>query len=373
MKRLKSLAIGLVAILVVVGGLASVKAAQIGAMIQAGEEFSPPPIAVTTGQVTEARWDRSLSAVGTLVAVQEIVVASEVPGTIVRLPVESSEDVDRGDLIAQLDCSTERADLRSALAALELAELERDRSRRLLSQKAVSQSAVDQAEAQAKQAAAAVASLRAIIAKKTIRAPFSGRLGIREVDLGEVVSPGTPMVALQALDPVFAEFRMPEQSAALVAVDQPVRIVLDVFPERPVEGTVTVIDPVVDRSTRSLRVRATVPNPDGQLRPGMFADVEVGLPGDRDLLAIPATAVLYAPYGDSVYVIDDPDGDAPTAQQVFVRLGERRGDFVEVESGLEAGQTVVTTGAFKLKNGVTVTVQNELEPETTLTPAPPNE
>jgi len=373
MKRLKSLGIGLVAVLVVVGGLASVKAAQIGAMIDAGESFVPPPIAVTTAEVEAASWDRSLTAVGTLVPVQEIVVASEVPGTIVRLPVDSGEDVERGDLIAQLDTSSERADLRSALAGAELAELDRDRNRRLLDQQAVSQAVVDQSEAQAKQAAAAVASLRAIIGKKTIRAPFPGRLGIREVDLGEVISPGTPIVPLQALDPVFVEFRMPEQSAALVAVEQPVRLTVDVFPEEVFEGTVTVIDPIVDQSTRSLRVRATLANPEGRLRPGMFADVSVELPGEREVLILPSTAVLYAPYGDSVFVVEEDEDDTLRARQVFVRLGERRGDFVEVRGGVDLGATVVTTGAFKLKNGLAVTLQNELEPETTIEPSPPNE
>lgn len=374
MARWKSVALGAGVVLLVLGVLGGVKASQIGAMIAQGEAFVPPPIAVTTATAEPSTWSRSVTAVGTLVAIQEVTIASEVPGTVVALPFESGDDVRRGAVLARLDTSTERAELASAVAAADLAGLELARTRSLRQQSAIAQAALDTSEAQQRQAAAAVDRLRALIAKKTIRAPFDGRLGIREANLGQVVSPGTAIVSLQSLDPIWVELTLPEQAAALVGVGQTVRATLDVFPGETWEGPVDVVDAAVDRETRTLRLRATLPNPDARLRPGMFADVEVAIPGERAVTLIPSTAVLYAPYGDSVYVVEgDGDGGPGTAQQVFVRLGERRGDFVEVLSGLEAGATIVTTGAFKLRNGVAVTVQNDLAPSPVLDPEPANE
>ena len=378
MKRNKKpilLAVGVIVLVVLV--LGGIKASQIRAMIAAGEAFVPPPQAVTTAEVTEVSWKPELTAVGSVVAVQGVTVASEVPGTITEIAFKSGQMVKTGDLLVRLDTSIERAQLASAVASAKLADIDYQRKKNLPPTAAVSAADVDAAAAKASQAAADVANFKAVIARKTIRAPFSGRVGIRDVDLGEVLQPGTPIVSLQSSDPIYVDFSLPQQVLSLIEPGHTATISTDGFPDRTWEGTVEVIDTEVDIGTRNFDVRAIVANPDGKLRTGMFVDVTVVQPEARELLAIPASAVLFAPYGDSVYIIKEQESESGEkqliAEQVFVRLGERRGDLVAVSSGLAVGDVVVSTGAFKLQSGMAVTIRNDLAPEINTDPNPPNE
>ena len=365
------------AIVLVVLVLGGIKASQIRAMIAAGESFVPPAQAVTTAEVLEVSWKPELAAVGSVVAVQGVTVASEVPGTITEIAFKSGQMVDKGELLVRLDTSIERAQLASAVASAKLADLDYQRRKNLPPAGAVSAADIDAAAAKATQAAAGVANVKAVIARKTIRAPFSGRVGIRQVDLGQVLQPGTPIVSLQSSDPIYVDFSLPQQALSLIEPGHTVTVNTDAFPDTSWEGAVEVVDAQVDIGTRNFAVRALVGNPEGKLRTGMFVDVTVVQPEARELLAIPASAVLFAPYGDSVYVIKEPESESGEKQQIaeqaFVRLGERRGDLVAVSSGLEAGDVVVSTGAFKLQSGMAVTIRNDLAPEVNTDPNPPNE
>lgn len=365
---------GIALVLLSLGG---VKAAQFRAMIKAVEAFVPPAIAVTTAEALEVQWRSELAAVGSVVAVQGVTVASEVPGTVTAIAFESGQPVKKGDVLIRLDTSVERAELASAIASAKLAELDLQRRQNLPPEGAVSAADLDAAAAKATQADADVANVRALIAKKTIRAPFSGRLGIRQVDLGEVLEAGAPIVSLQSSDPIYVDFFLPQQALARVAPGYSVEVTTDAFPETAWEGTIEVVDAEVSANTRNFTVRAIVANPGEKLRTGMFVDVTVLAPEERDLLVIPASSILFAPYGNSVYVTKEQIGDSGdtqhVAEQVFVRLGERRGDLVAVVSGLEPGDQVVSTGAFKLQNGMAVTVHNDLAPEVRADPHPPNE
>src|SRR5229473_1869787 len=329
--------------------LVGIKAAQIRTMINAGKSFAPPPESVTSAKVQATEWESSRAAVGTLVALRAVTVASEVPGLVRRIGFDSGAFVRRGEVLVELDASTEEAQLAAARADAELARATLERSRTLRASDYSSAAELDAADARAKQTVANVAMLQATIAKKTIRAPFDGRVAIRQVELGQVLSPGTLVASLQSIHPIHADFWLPQQALIDLAPGMRMRLRTDVFPQQSWEGAVTTINPEVDVSTRNVRVRATLPNPDGRLRPGMFANVDVISPEKRPVVVIPATAVIYAPYGDSVFAIEEKE-KALVARQKFVRLGERRGDLVAVASGLNAGETLVSSGAFKLHN-----------------------
>ena len=376
-RKAKPIVIAVSAIVLIIAVLGAVKGAQIFAMIEAGEAYVPPAQAVTTAEVLPVEWGVQLTAVGSLVAVQGVTVSTEVPGTVASIHFESGETVDKGMLLVRLDTSVERAQLDSAVATARLAKAELDRRNNLPPAGAVSQAEVDASAAEAKRAAAEVANVKAVIAKKTIRAPFSGRLGIRHINLGEVLQPGTPIVSLQSYDPIYAEFSLPQQALSQVSEGNAVALHTDAFPSMTWEGKVDVIDSEVNPNTRNFKARAIIDNPGGELRPGMFVDVQVRQPVRRPVLAIPASSVLFAPYGDSVYVLTEPQENTEPqeflVEQRFVRLGERRGDLVAVTSGLETDDTVVSTGAFKLQNGMAVTVRDDLAPEASTNPTPPNE
>lgn len=348
---------GLVGIIAVLGG---VKAAQIGAMIEAGKAFVPPPESVTTAVAEAQKWTPMLRAVGTVAAQRGVVISTEVQGSVAKLRFESGARVKAGDLLVELDSSVERAQLASAEAKLRLAEVNLKRTKVLARQKVNTPADLDLAEAEEKQAHAEADNVRAQLAKKRIRAPFSGTLGIREVDLGQIMSPGEPIVALVDIDRVFIDFFLPQQDIARMAVGQTLEVVTDGRPDTVFEGKVETIEPRVDASTRNVKVRGAVDNRDQKLRPGMFVEVRVALPSQGPVVAIPATAILYAPYGNSVFVVEEaPEGEGKIARQAMVELGERRGDFVAVVSGLKPGQEVVSAGAFKLRNGSPVVVHND--------------
>jgi membrane fusion protein (multidrug efflux system) len=363
-------------LVLIVAILVGVKASQIVKMIGAGKAFVPPPESVTSAKAEKADWVPMKSAIGTLVAVRGATLGAELPGTVREVHFDSGTFVRKGQVLLKLDTSAEEAQLASAEADEALAKLNLERARSLREGGANTPADLDLAVARAKAAAAAVEVLRATIAKKTIRAPFDGRIAIRQVELGQVISAGAPVASLQSVDPIFAEFSLPQQALAELRLGQKAHMHVDIFPDAEWDGAITTINSEVDPSTRNVRIRATFPNRDGRLRPGMFAKVEVQSADARTVLAIPATAVLFAPYGDSVFVVEerrDAAGKAtPVAQQKFVRLGERRGDLVAVESGLAPGETVVTSGAFKLRNGMAVAVRNELAPDVRLAPKPEN-
>jgi membrane fusion protein (multidrug efflux system) len=362
-------------VIVLVGILVGIKGLQIGAMMAQGKQFVPPPETVTSAAVTRDSWESLLTAVGSLDAVQGVTITAEVTGKVDKIAFNPGSRVAAGELLVQQDISAETARLRSAEATAELARINFERAERLLPEKVISQSDYDNNRAQLTQALAEVDNIKAVIAKKTIRAPFAGRLGIRMINLGQVIKEGQAIVTLQSLDPIFVNFQLPQQQLARIRKGLEVRVTSDALPGHAITGKITAINPEVDAATRNIRVQATLSNPDEQLRPGMYANVAVVLPHKEDVLAIPETAVLYAPYSDSVFVIEEangPDGKpaGKTVRQQFVRLGEKRGDFIAVTSGLKQDETVVSTGVFKLRNGQSVVVDNKLAPQFKLAPEP---
>ncbi len=372
--NMKRWLVTLLGLFLAIGLLGGIKAGQIGTMIKAGKSQVPPPEAVTTAKVEQVTWQGTRAAIGTLVAVRGVSLSAELAGSVREIGFEAGSTVKRGSILVKLDTSTEEAQLASALAEASLAKVNLERARSLREGGANAPADLDVAAARAKQAAATVATLRATIAKKTIRAPFDGRIAIRQVELGQVLAPGAPIASLQSVSPIHAEFWVPQQALADLKNGQRVRLRTDIFRDARWDGEITTINPEVDVATRNVRVRATFENRDGRLRPGMFGNVEILSSQQRTVLAMPATAALFAPYGDSVFVIEEKqDGAGPptaVARQRFVRLGERRGDFVEVVSGLDAGDTIVSSGGFKLRNGTVVAVNNALAPEAQVAPHP---
>ena len=367
--------LGVAIVLVIAGGLGMVKFLQIRALIESAKSFKELPETVSSVEVREEKWQQTIAAVGSITPVQGVEINAEVPGTVVEIAFESGAKVAKGDLLVRLDTTSEAAQLRALEAQTELAELNAKRMRDLRAEKAVSQSELDNAEATLKQFQANADAIRAVIDKKTIRAPFAGRLGIRQVNIGEYVEAGkTSIVSLQALDRVYAEISLPQQDVSRIHEGLQVKLTTDAYPGKVFEGTLTSLNPDLDMATRSVRIQSTFTNDEELLRPGMFARVEVLLPGDQDVLVIPATAVLSAPYGDIVYVINNSTnapGDLVVKQQ-FIRTGTRRGDFISVQSGLKAGDKIVRSGMFKLRNGRSVVINNEIVPETELAPRPSN-
>jgi membrane fusion protein (multidrug efflux system) len=375
MHMTKRIIFTILGVLAIIGILGGIKGLQINRMIAIGSQSTPPPETVTTAVVRSESWEALITSVGSLEAVQGVMLTAELPGKVVRIAFEPGTKVKAGDLLLQQDISSEEAQLRAAEATVALAKLELERSSKLLGKKAVAQSKYDSDDALYKQAVAQIDGIRATIRKKTIRAPFTGRLGIRLVNLGQVIKEGEPIVSLQALDPIFVNFSLPQQQLAQVTPGLKVRVTTDALTGQAIEGEITAISPDVDAATRNIRVQATVANSQEHLRPGMFVNVAMVLPLREEVLAIPTTAVLYAPYGDTVFVVDakkNEKGVEPVnvVRQKIVQLGEKRGDFVASISGLAKGETVVSTGVFKLRNGQAVVVDNTLAPEFKLAPEP---
>ena len=369
-KRLIFTVIGLVILIII---LVAVKALQIGAMINQGKKFVPPPETVTSAVVKADSWETALTAVGTMNAVQGVTVAAELAGKVVGIAFEAGTPVKKGDILLRQDTSSEEAQLPGALAQVDLTRTNLERMNQLFAKNLISQADRDNAVASAEQAQAQAENIRATISKKTIRAPFSGHLSIRQVNLGQMLREGDPIVTLQSLDPIYVDFALPQQRLTLVRLGLTVWVTTDALPGETLQGRITAINPLVDAETRQIMMQATVANRGNKLRPGMFANVAVGLPARQKVLAIPATAVLYAPYGDSVFIIEDAaDKKGKVLRQQFVRLGVKRGDFVAVTSGIREGETVVSTGVFKLRNGQTAVIDNALAPDFRKAPTPEN-
>jgi len=370
----KKMFLAFLGLLVLVGVLGGIKFLQIKRMTSKGP-YAPPPATVTAATAESATWESRLTAVGSLEAVQGVTVTAEAKGKVIRVAFNPGANVQHGDLLVQQDISSETAQLHSDQATLALKKANHDRAKELRAEKVVTQAAYEQAQAELKQAQAAIESIRSIIAKKTIRAPFAGRLGIRLINLGQNLDGGEPIVSLQALDPIFVNFSLPQNQIAQIQPDLPVRITTDSLPGEVIDGRITAINPQVEEATRNIRIQATVDNEQERLRPGMFVKVDVLRPEQNAVLAIPTTAVLYAPYSDSVFIVDKKPGekggkDGLVLRQQFVRLGAQRGDYVAVLSGLQKGEQIVSTGVFKYRNGQSVVVDNTLAPAFSLTPTP---
>lgn len=363
------------AVVILIGSIVYAKLTQFAAMEEAAESMQQPPETVTAMTVEPALWEQTIPAIGTLEPVQGVTLSAEVGGRVTAIGFESGATVDVGDVLLQLDTASEEAQLASAEASAALAKVDLARTRTLGERKLAARDALDSAEARAKETLAQVGNIRALIARKTVRAPFSGRLGLRLVNLGEIVREGDPIVSLQTLDPIYVDFSIPQGQLGRLRQGMQVRVLADAAPEKIFTGAIVAVNPEVDVITRCVRVRAQVANPDEQLYAGMFARVEVVLPERQSVLPIVATAVLYAPYGDSVFVIEEKENahggkTEQVLRQQFVRLGQARGDYIDVVDGLKAGDQLVTSGVFKLRTGMQVEIDNRLAPRASLTPSP---
>jgi len=356
-----------------IAGLGYFKMRQVQAAVKSGS-FQPPPVAVTTVVAQPETWPSTLSVVGSTVAIHGVTISADLPGTVDKINFDSGSFVHEGDVLVQLDTRQERAQLAAVEAQRDLAKISYNRALELAKQGVISRVEYDKASADQKQTEANVGEIRATIDRKTIRAPFSGILGIRQANLGQYLSPGSPIVSLQSLKPIYVNFSVPQQSLNQLRNGQNISVVANESKAQKFTGRVNAIDSVVDESTRNVQVQATLANPQGTLRPGMFVQVEVGVGANRSVFPIPASSINSAPFGDSVYIVADlqgPDGKTYRGvRQQFVKVEGGRGDQVGVISGLKAGDEVVTSGAFKLRNNAAVAVNNKVQPGNNPSPKP---
>jgi membrane fusion protein (multidrug efflux system) len=361
-------------VLVVITALGFMKFKQVETAIKVGASFQPPPEAVTSIVAQREQWPATMGVIGTAEAVHGVTVSADLPGVVERILFESGQSVHAGDVLVVLDTKQEHAQLASLEAQSELARVNFGREQELVNAGVISRMEYDQATAQQKATEANVAEIRATIERKTIRAPFTGVLGIRKVNLGQYLSAGSAVVPLQSLNPIYVDFGVPQQSARQVRVGGDLHVTSEDFAGQVFTGKVTALDSVVDETTRNIQVQATLPNPEGKLRPGMFVQVNVGLGASRSVITLPASAISYAPYGDSVFVITDlkdPKGKTYRGvRQQFVKIDGSRGDQVGVISGVNPGDEVVTSGVFKLRNGAAVNVNNKVQPGNNPAPKP---
>jgi len=360
--------------LLLLTALGFVKFKQVQSAIAAGSSFQPPPAAVTSIVAHQEQWSGTLNMIGTVEAVHGVTVSADLAGIVERIAFESGQSVREGAVLVELDTRQEHAQLASLEAQRDLAKVNYGRTQELVKEGVISRVEYDQATAQQKSTEANVAEIRATIERKTIRAPFSGILGIRKVNLGQYLSGGGAIVPLQSLNPIYVNFGVPQQTAGQIRVGRALHVTTEDLTGQAFAGRVTAIDSVVDQTTRNVQVQATLSNPEGKLRPGMFVQVEVVLGSPQPVIALPTSAISYAPYGDSVYVITDlkdPKGQTYRGvHQQFVKVGGSRGDQVAVISGVKPGDEVVTSGVFKLRNGAAVQVNNKVQPGNNPAPKP---
>jgi len=357
-------------------GLGFVKFQQIQTAIAQGAAFQPPPEAVTTIVTQEEQWPATFGAIGTMAAVQGVTVSADLAGTVDRILFDSGQPIREGAVLAVLDTRQEKAQLAAIEAQRELARLTFERMEGLLNERVISRAEFDRATADYRQSEAQLAEVRAVIERKTIRAPFSGVLGIRQVNLGQYLAGGDALVTLQSINPIYVNFGVPQQTVGQIPVGRAVRVTTSDVAGAEWNGRVTAIDSLVDEATRNIQVQATLANPNGRLRPGMFVQTQVVLGASQPVLALPASAISYAPYGDSVFVVAELKGEDGKpyrgVRQQFVKLGPARGDQVAVLGGLKPGDEVVTSGVFKLRNGAAVQINNAVRPANSPAPRPEN-
>jgi membrane fusion protein (multidrug efflux system) len=372
----KKFIIGVVVLVVLISVLGGWKALHIKKAMADGASFAMPPEAVTTMKAREENWEQTLNAVGTLTSFQGVMISAEEAGKVVEIKFESGQEVQQGDLLIKLDTSVEEAQLKALEAKAALTASNQKRMQELFKEQVSTQSELDDSESQFKQAEADANALRATIARRAIRAPFTGRVGLRRVNLGQYLSPGAAVVELQSLRPIYVDFTLAQRYIDRATVGQAVRLTIDAFPNQPFDGKITAISPQVDEATRNLKVQATFENVDEKLRPGMFGSIAVVGAQQDKAITIPSTAINYAPYGDSVYIVESmksPEGKTYAGvRQQFVKLGPTRGDQVAVLEGIKPGEEVVTSGLFKLRPGAAVQVNNSVQPGNNPTPQPAN-
>lgn len=376
----------LVLAVLVFGGVFLAKAIMGKGMNDFFDNMPQPAASITDYTAKEEEWADAEESVGTFVAINGTEVTTEAAGIVRNLSIEPGRPVKAGTVLVQLNTTNELAVLRSLEAAAKLATVQRDRWRELGKDKLVSQAEVEERSTTAATTLAQVEAQRALIAQKTIRAPFSGVLGLRKVNLGQFVNPGDPIVTLQSMDPIFLDFSLPEQSVGQVIEGTQIRATVDALPGQVFEGKVTAIEPLVDASTRNFKVQATLPNPDNNLRPGTFAHVGFDSGGVRKVVVIPQTAVSFNPYGNAVFVISkikraegEKDmqgkpltGDKLIVKQRFIKTGATRGDLIAVTEGLKPGERIATSGLLKLRNDAEVTINNKVQPTANASPTPEN-
>jgi len=362
--------------LAVVFGFGFVKFTQIQGFIKLAKSgaFEPPPTAVTTDVAKQSEWQPALESVGTVTAVNGVTVSTDLAGIVRQIAFESGSKVRAGDLLVHLDTTQEEAQLRQAEAQRDWSAVSLKRDKDLVEKHAISQSDYDNAEAVYRQGQASVDQFNALIARKTLRAPFDGVAGIRQVNLGQYLKEGDPVVTLQAFDPIYVDFSLPQQDLSKITVGGLVRLQVDAFGDRTFDGKITAINSLVDQATRNVQIQATFANTDLRLRPGMFAKVSVIMSEKQNVVAIPATAIHYAPYGDSIFIVsemkDQQGKEYKGVKEQFIKIGQSRGDMIAVVSGLKPGEEVVTSGVFRLKSGARVTVNNQIKPDSDLAPNP---
>lgn len=348
---------------------------QFQTMAEAGAQFVMPPEPVNVMEAREVNWHPRISSVGSVTAVKGTTIGTEAEGVVSRVNFQPGSQVEQGDILVQLDTRVEEAQLRSAQVAADWARVRYNRAQELSKTQHISQAEMDAASNDLQQTQAEVRYLKALMDRKTIRAPFAGKLGILEISVGNFLSKGSPVVSLQALDPVFVEFSLPQQHLGVIEEGLAVSVTTDSYPGHEFEGNITAINPAVDPSTRNVRLQATLNNPAGQLRPGMFVSLDLKLAQARRALMIPATSVHYSPRGNTVFIVEESADDATeelVVREQRVELGDRMGDFVVVTDGVTAGEQVVSTGVFKLRSGMSVVIDNRLAPEFSLAPNPDN-
>jgi len=370
----KRMILMLVLVALVIGGLGFFKFKQIQGAMSAAANFAPPPTAVTTVVVKPEKWPSTFNVIGTMAAVQGVTVSADLPGTVDKIHFESGQWVKQGEVLVELDTRQEKAQLANMEASRDLAHINFGRMEQLVKQGVLAKSDYDNAVASQKVSDAQVAEVKATIDRKTIRAPFSGLLGLRQVNLGQYLSAGQAIVPLQSLDPIYVNFGVPQQDAGQIKLGSTIRIISDDVKQRAYTGKVTAFDSVVNESTRNVQVQATLSNPGGKLHGGMFVQVDISTGADRKVISIPATAINYAPYGDSVFVVGDmkdPKGNTYRGvRQQFVKIAGSRGDQVAIISGLNPGDEVVSSGVFKLRNGAAIQVNNKVQPTNNPAPKP---
>lgn len=368
---MKRMILMLLVVLVLIGALGAVKVRQIKGAMAKGAAFQPPPEAVTTTVARQEEWPATVKAIGTVTAVQGVTVSADQPGIVEKIYFDSGRAVRKGDVLVHLDTRQEEAQLAAAESARELARISLERLKGLKESGVIAVADYDKAAAEFTQDDAKVGEIRATVARKTIRAPFSGVLGLRQVNLGQYLASGAPVVSLQTLQPIYVDFAVPQQQVANLRPGTAVELTAE---GRQTQGKISAVDSVVDPATRNLQVRATFANADNRLHPGMYVEPRIVLGASQTAFTLPASAISYAPYGDSVFVVEEmkkPDGKSYRGvRQQFVKLGGARGDQVAVVSGLKPGEEIVTSGVFKLRSGAAVLVNNKIQPAGSANPRP---
>jgi membrane fusion protein (multidrug efflux system) len=371
----KRLIVVLILVAALIGGLGFIKYRQVEAAIAMGASFQIPPTSVSTVVAKRETWPSTLSLIGTAEAVQGVTVSADLPGTVTKIHFESGQAVHQGDILVELDIRQETAQLANMEAQRDLAKVQFGRSQELVKAGVISKSEYDNAASQQKATEAQVNDIKAAIARKVIYAPFSGVLGIRQISLGQYLAAGQAIVSLESVNPIYVNFGVPQQDTAKMKIGRGVRVTNQDLPGMGFAGKITALDSVVNEQTRNIQIQATLANPGGKLRPGMYVQVELPLGQPRDVIPLPASAINYAPYGDSVFVVtemkDEKTGKTYRGvRQQIVKIEGSQGDQVAITSGLNPGDEVVSAGAFRLRNASPVIVNNTVKPADSPTPNP---